>query len=408
MHRINDYRDIIGDERVSQLYQKAKSLYGKHILHLNSTYQGGGVAEMLMALVPLFNDIGIEAGWRILHGNPDFFVVTKKIHNALQGENITLTEAEKTLYIQTNEAFATYTHLDHDCVIIHDPQPMPLINFFHKRQPWVWRCHIDLSNPNRNTWEFLEQFVLRYDEAIVSNEKYATQMPIHHNIIFPAIDPMSSKNNDMSDAVVTKELNKYEIPRDKPIVCQISRFDKWKDPIGVIEVFKMIKKKVDCRLVLCGSMASDDPEGLEIYDTVRKNAKALIDSGDVILTTSESNTLVNALQRASAVIIQKSLREGFGLTVSEALWKGTPVLASNVGGIPLQIQDGVNGYLLDPTDFKGYADKAIELLENPKRAKEMGERGIEHVRQHFLITRVLSNYLDLLNNIFYPHSLNFS
>ena len=285
---------------------------------------------------------------------------------------------------------------------------MPLINFFHKRQPWVWRCHIDLSNPNRNTWEFLEQFVLRYDEAIVSNEKYATQMPIHHNIIFPAIDPMSSKNNDMSDAVVTKELNKYEIPRDKPIVCQISRFDKWKDPIGVIEVFKMIKKKVDCRLVLCGSMASDDPEGLEIYDTVRKNAKALIDSGDVILTTSESNTLVNALQRASAVIIQKSLREGFGLTVSEALWKGTPVLASNVGGIPLQIQDGVNGYLLDPTDFKGYADKAIELLENPKRAKEMGERGIEHVRQHFLITRVLSNYLDLLNNIFYPHSLNFS
>jgi trehalose synthase len=399
MKVLNDYREITGDKIISDLYKKARPLYGRRIIHINSTFYGGGVAEILNSLVPLMNDVGLDAGWRIIRGSPDFFAITKKFHNALQGDTINLSEIKKKIYLQANDDFSTYTHLNHDCVIIHDPQPLPMIKFYKKRQPWVWRCHIDLSHPNEKLWDFLKGFVLKYDIEIISNENYKADLPMEHKIIRPGIDPLTPKNMELSDRDINKYLKKFNVPLDKPLLTQISRFDKWKDPVGVIEVFKQVKKEIDCRLVLCGSMASDDPEGIQIYERVKQKANNLIASGDVILITSENNILVNALQRSSAVIIQKSIREGFGLTVTEALWKETPVIASNVGGIPLQISDGENGFLIEPNDTNGFAQKIVEIIRKPELARKIGKNGRETVRQNFLVTRILQDYLDLLNEI---------
>jgi trehalose synthase len=400
MRSLDDYSEIVGDAVLSSIYRKARRLSGKHILHINATYQGGGVAEILGSMVVLMNDLGIDVGWRILHGTPDFFAITKKFHNALQGGPINLTEIKKSIYIRANEDFSVFTHIDHDCVIIHDPQPLPLIKYYAKKQPWIWRCHVDLSTSNSELWDFLKKFILRYDTMIISSEKYRrSDLPVEQRIIHPAIDPLSPKNMDINEGIVSKYLKKFEIPRDKPLITQISRFDRWKDPEGVIEVFKLVRKKVDCRLVLCGSMAADDPEGWIMYEKVEKRAKELIENKDVILITSENSILVNALQRASAVIIQKSTREGFGLTVTEALWKGTPVVTSDVGGIPLQVADGENGFLLKAGDRQGFAEKIILLLKDRQMAEEMGKKGKELVRKNFLITRIISDWMDLLNDM---------
>ena len=399
-HDPENYRKIVGDSVIAEIYKKARKLYGKYILNINSTYQGGGVAEILSSLVPLMNNTGIDAEWRILHGNPDFFTVTKKFHNALQGAKINLTDLKKKLYTETNGDFAIYTHIKHDAVMIHDPQPLPLITFYRKRQPWIWRCHIDLTNPNKEVWDYLKSFILRYDAVIVSMEEYKRKdLPVQQFVIPPAIDPLTPKNMPLPKATIDKYLNKFNIPKDKPLITQISRFDPWKDPLGVIEVFKKVKEEVDARLVLCGSMASDDPEGYEIYNEVQKAAKPLVEKGDIILLTTENNILVNVLQRVSDVILQKSTREGFGLTVTEALWKGTPVVASNVGGIKLQIKNGWNGFLLDPKDYDGFAKKIIEILKDKELARTLGKNGTEYVRKNFLITRLLIQHLDLLNEI---------
>lgn len=401
MRVLMDYRDLVGYDSIAKVYRKSKRLCGKHILHINSTYQGGGVAEMLLSLVPLMNDVGIDTGWRVLHGNPDFFGITKKFHNALQGDRLNLTKMKKRLYIQTNKDFSVYTHIDHDCVIIHDPQPLPLVKFFKKRQPWLWRSHIDLSAPNEELWAFLKEFLIRYDAIIISNEKYKkADLLLRQRVILPAIDPLSPKNTEISQGVISKYLKKFHVPTDKPLITQISRFDKWKDPEGVIEIFRLVKEKVDCRLVLCGSMAMDDPGGSAIYEKVMRKAGRLIKNGDVILITHENSILVNALQRSAAVVIQNSAREGFGLTVTEALWKRTPVVASNIGGIPLQITDGENGFLASPSDTQDFADKTIHILQNPDLAKDMGSKGRRIVRENFLITRLLSDYIDLLKESF--------
>ena len=397
---IEDYRIIVGDENIADILRIAKKLYTKRIILINSTYQGGGVAEMVSSLVPLLNDVGMIADWRILFGNPDFFTVTKKFHNALQGGKINLTKMKKKLYIETNENFLVFSHIDHDCVIIHDPQPLPLIRYYRKRQPWIWRCHVDLSNPNKELWEYLKGFILRYDMVIVSNEKYKkSDLPVEQRVIYPAIDPLCAKNKEISTETIKKTLRKFKVTTDKPIITQISRFDKWKDPEGVIDVFKIVKEKIDARLILCGSMAADDPEGTRVYESVKRKANSLIKNGDVILLTRESNILINVLQRISDVIIQKSLREGFGLVVTEALWKEKPIVASNVGGIPLQIKDGENGFLLEPEDTMGFAEKIIELLKKPALSREMGQKGKEIVRNKFLITRLLKDYLNLLNDV---------
>jgi len=399
MIKLEDYRDIVGDEIFYSIYSKMRRLYGKSIVNINSTYIGGGVAEILSSLVPLMNDVGLDAGWRTIHGNSDFYGITKKFHNALQGEKINFSEMKKGIYVQVNELFSSYTHIEaHNYMLVHDPQPLPLIQFYKKGQPWIWRCHIDISSPNKALWNYLKKFILKYDKVIVSSEKYMSpDLPMDYKIIAPGIDPLSHKNKHISDSDISKYLIKYGVPYDKPIITQISRFDKWKDPVGVVEVFKRVKEKVDCRLVLCGNMATDDPEGFIIFDKIKQLAKQLIKNKDIILITAENSILVNALQRMSAVIIQKSIREGFGLTVTEALWKETPVVTSNVGGIPLQITNGENGFLLEPDDLDGFADKTIELLKNPGLAKEMGKRGRETVKEKFLVTRILSDYLDLFN-----------
>jgi len=401
MRSVEDYRKIVGDGAISSIYKKARKLYGKHIVNINSTYQGGGVAEMLSSIVPLMNEIGIEAGWRILHGNPDFFSITKKFHSALQGEKINLSEIKKKLYLRTNQDFSTFTHINHDIVIVHDPQPLPLVRFYSKRQPWIWRCHVDLSSPDEEIWDFIKEYILRYDLVIVSSEKYRKKdLPVEQRIISPAIDPLSSKNMEIPASMIKKYLKKYEIPFDKPIIAQVSRFDKWKDPEGVLKIFEIVRKKVDVRLILCGSMASDDPEAWKIYSKVEKRAEPFVKSGDVILITIENDILVNALQRISSVVIQKSKREGFGLTVAEALWKSRPVVASKVGGIPLQIEDGKGGYLVESQRPEEFAERVVEILKNPNLGETMGKNGRERIRKNFLITRLLSDYLDMLNYLY--------
>lgn len=400
-YKIEEYAKIVDEKVMFEIYKSARGLYGKTAVHINSTYYGGGVAEILSALVPLMNEIGIETGWRQLRGTPDFFNITKKFHNALQGDPINLTVMKKKIYVQTNVDFATYNHLDnHYCVIVHDPQPLPMIKFYKKRQPWIWRIHIDLSNPNLELWNFLKNYVLRYDMVILSHEKYKrNDLPVEQRIIHPAIDPLSPKNIDISEKDIEKYLKKFNIPMDKPILCQISRFDKWKDPEGVVDVFKLVKEKIDCRLVLCGSIAIDDPENVQVYERVKKKINNFSKNRDVILITSENNILVNALQRKAAVIIQKSLREGFGLSITEALWKEKPVVASNVGGIPLQIENGENGFLVEPNDTKGFADVIIKIMKNPKLSKKFGQNGKAVVREKFLITRSLLDYLGLMHEM---------
>ncbi len=401
MVRIDNYRDVVGDEIIASIFNKMRRLYGDHVLHINSTYTGGGVAEMLHSIVPLMNDVGLDAGWRTVHGNIDFYGVTKKFHNALQGEDINLSAMKKSLFEQVNEQFSAYTHINkHDFVLIHDPQPLPLIQHYRKRQPWIWRCHIDLSAPNKNLWTYLKKFILKFDMVIFSKESYkSNDLPNDYRIIMPAIDPLTHKNKPVTDAVIKRQLKKYGIPTDKPIITQISRFDKWKDPLGVLEIYEKVKSKFDCRLVLCGNMATDDPEGISIFEKIKKRAKPLIDRNEVILLTVESNILVNALQNFASVVIQKSTREGFGLTVTEALWKKTPVVASRVGGIPLQIEDEKNGFLLDPMDIDGFADRTLELLKHETLSKQFGGAGKEKVRQKFLVTRIVSDYLDMFNDL---------
>jgi trehalose synthase len=400
MLRLEDFRHIVPDETLAEIYAKARRLYGKHIVHLNATYQGGGVAEILYSLVLLMNDAGIDAGWRILHGSQEFFEVTKSFHNALQGAKLNLSQRKKRIYLQVNENFSKFSHLDHDCIIIHDPQPLSIIQSYRKSQPWIWRCHIDLTNPHKELWDFLKGFLLKYDQIVVSSEKYfKDDLPVDQRLMLPAINPLSQKNKDISEKTIIEHITKAGIPTDKPIITQVSRLDPWKDPEGVIDVFKLVRQKVDCRLIFCYNVASDDPEGMRMYNKVLRKANKLYKNGHIIFVVGNNETLVNAVQRFSDVIIQKSTKEGFCLCVTEALWKGTPVVASNVGGIPSQIKDGENGFLLAPKDTEGFADRIIHLLKNPDDCKAIGQKAKETVRQKFLITRLLSDYLYMLNSI---------
>jgi trehalose synthase len=396
--RLEDYRGIVSDEVIADLHRRALDLQGKRVVHVNSTAQGGGVAEILQALVPLMNDVGLEAGWRVLVGSDDFFGVTKKFHNGLQGEAVRLSDDEKRIYTRTNEDFAQYTHISrHDAIIVHDPQPLPLISFYEKRQPWIWRCHIDLTEPDPGLWGFLKGYITRYDRMIVSHPQYRRpDVSVEQRVINPAIDPLSRKNIALSERAVVQHLERHHVPLDRPLITQVSRFDKWKDPEGVVGVFERVRERADCRLVLAGNMATDDPEGTAIYERVLERAGALVDSGDIVLLLGADDAVINALQRASTVVLQKSLREGFGLTVSEAMWKGTPVVAGAVGGIPLQVIDGETGFLVEPTDLDQTADRVTAILSDRALASEMAARGVEHVREHFLMTRLLGDYLTLL------------
>ena len=394
---IERYIGYSGAKALTDIQRAARNIYGLRVLHVNSTFHGGGVAMMLHSLVPLMNDVGINADWNLLYSDPALFPVTKKIHNAIQGEDVILSPQEEQSYLSVNETFARYSPIVHDVVVVHDPQPLPMIRYRQRENPWIWRCHIDLSNPNQHILSMLKPMILRYDAAVVSSEKFRKpDLPLETTIIPPAIDPFSEVNQEMSQRAIAEKLAVYKIPHDKPLIVQVSRFDKWKDPLGVLEVYKRVKKEVDCRLVMVGNMASDDPEGPQIYEKLFVATQAI---DDIHLITQTDPLLVNALQRTAAVVVQLSRKEGFGLTVSEALWKGTPVVATDVGGIPLQIEDGHTGFLVHPMDYAAAAERILKILADPNLGAELGSNGREHVRTHFLMPRLLYDWLNLLGEI---------
>lgn len=394
---LEDYRPFVGDDVIAEIHKSARRLIGRRLLHINSTYQGGGVAELLNSIVPLMNDVGMDADWRILAGDYDFFEVTKKFHNGLQGQAFTLTRDRRERYEEVNARFASFAQFDRDVVLVHDPQPLALSRFVRKRQAWVWQCHVDLTAPNPALWDYLKGFIMRYDLVLVSHPDYRREdLGVEQRVVTPAIDPLASKNIDLTSSEVNRLLEKAGVPRDKPLLTQISRFDPWKDQLGALEIFKKVRQECDCRLVLAGATAADDPESSTVFAEVERRARKGVAAGDIILISRESSSAtINALQRASAVILQKSLREGFGLTVAEAMWKARPVVASRVGGIPLQMVDGQTGMLVEPEDIDGAAAAVVRLLKNPEVAAAMGAAGRERVRERFLITRMLHDYLEI-------------
>ena len=396
---LSSYRKIVEKSEINRIHAEAEKLSGKHITCVNSTYQGGGVAEILNSIVPMFDQVGVDFEWRILHGTPDFFTISKKFHNALQGSTINLSQRKKDIYYETNRRFSSFSHLDHDLVIIHDPQPLPLISFYEKKQPWIFRCHIDISNPNQEVWNYLKEYIQKYDHFVVSLPEYKkNDLSIPQSVIHPAIDPLTAKNKPVSETKIYKYLEKFGIDCKKPIISQVSRFDPWKDPIGVVKVFERVRKMIS-QLVLLGQFATDDPEGQKILQSLQKKVEKSPFKSDIKLLVVDNAFLVNCLQRASSVVIQKSLKEGFGLTVTEALYKGTPVVASKVGGIPLQVIDGENGFLHNPHDLNSFSNSIIKLLKDEKLRTTMGKAGKEHVKKNFLITRLMLDWLYLMNNV---------
>jgi len=388
---IEDYERLIGAETVARIKAKAKRLQDLRIVNVNSTYYGGGVSQLLSSTTLLMNRLGLRVGWRTIHGSPDFFTVTKKMHNALQGGDINWSERKQEIYEREVYENSLLNHLTHDIVVVHDPQPLPLIKYYRKGGPWVWRCHIDLGAPHQELWSYLSPYVERYDAAILSSRDYAQDLITPQVFFMPAIDPFSSVNEDMSDDEVNARLAHFSIPTDLPLVVQVSRFDTWKDPQGVIDAFNIVRQEMPCRLVLLGNVATDDPEGPQVYESLLGQQ-----CDDIIIISHQDGALVNALQRKAAVVLQKSLREGFGLTVSEAMWKGTPVIGGDVGGIKLQIEDGVNGFLVSSVEQA--AERISCLLKDADMRHEMGVKARETVRQKFLLSRYLEQYLDLFNS----------
>ncbi len=389
LRQVEDYEMLVGAQVVDRILNKSKPLRGMHVVNINSTYYGGGVAELLSSMTLLMNGLGVETGWRNLHGRPDFFAVTKKMHNALQGDSIHLTQRKKQIYEEVLYENSVLMHINHDYVVIHDPQPLGIIRHYPKKCPWVWRCHIDLSRPNKALWKYLAPFVERYDAVLVSNPEYQQTITPPQRIFMPAIDPFTIKNRPLSEYEVNERLRHYNIPTDLPIIAQISRFDRWKDPEGVIRAFRKARKEVDCTLVLLGNGATDDPEGQQVLESLLGSQ----DERTLILSCGDDTALVNALQTKADVILQKSIREGFGLTVTEAMWKGTPVIGGNVGGIQLQIQDGVNGFLVSSEEEA--AERIVQLLKNKSLRETMGQKAKDSVRKQFLLTRLLEQYVDL-------------
>lgn len=394
--KLTDYAKIVGNETISDLKRISEGLQQISLTHVNSTLVGGGVAEMLHSLIPLFNDLGIETRWDVIKGSPLFFKTTKDLHKALQGNNIEIADEMLDRYREINRRNGTSMNLEGDIVIIHDPQPIPLIEH---RPPgnnrWIWRCHIDLTHPNKRIWRFLNTYLEHYDLIILSLPEFAQYLPIPQDIIPPSIDPLSDKNKELPEKRIKETYDKYEVAQDKPVILQVGRFDPFKDPIGVIEACELVRRKIDCSLVFAGGIASDDPESHEILAQVRERANG---DPDIHIIAPELEPIsaedVNALQRGADVIVQKSLREGFALTVTEAMWKGKPVVGAAIGGIKLQVKDGITGFLV--RSIEETAERITFLLHNTDVANEMGEMGVQQVRKNFLITRHLHDYLRLL------------
>jgi trehalose synthase len=388
---IEQYSGIAPKGDLLLLGRLSERLRNKSFLHINSTRAGGGVAEILQRMIPILEELGIDARWEVITGDERFFDITKKIHNALQGNPEKITEEMWVYHREVNRRNAEKLDLDADAVLIHDPQPAPLIEF-KKNGKWIWRCHIDVSGPVKDVSDHIGRYCRKYDAAVFSVAKFAWAMDVDEFIIPPSIDPLSDKNRDLEDEEIKAVMEQFRIPLDRPMVLQVSRFDRFKDPLGVIEAYRMVKKYNDCILVLAGSPATDDPEGEAVLQEVRNYAS---DDPDIyiLLLPAFSDRQINALQRAATVILQKSVKEGFGLTVSEAMWKGKPVIGGAVGGIPLQIVHGINGFLVHSVE--GAAFRIRQFLNNPEMVVRMGEKAKEYVRKNFLITRQTRDYLSI-------------
>ncbi len=387
------YRTIAPQGTIDLGYRLAEMVQGRSLLHVNSTRWGGGVAEMLHRLVPLFQDLGLQTRWDVIEGNPDFYQVTKSFHNALQGTAQDISQKMYQNYVQTCQDNGRTMNMDADMVIIHDPQPAPLVEKKKKGSTWLWRCHIDASHPQRKVWNFLKQYVTQYDGAIFSLPSFSQRLPIPQYLMYPSIDPLSDKNKDLPQDVIDEVFQRYQIPKDRPVILQVSRFDRFKDPLGVIQAYQMVKKYNDCCLVLAGGGAADDPEGAQVLAEVE--AAAAQDPDIFILDLPpDSHIEINALQRGATVVLQKSLKEGFGLTVAEAMWKGRPVIGGFVGGITVQIVYGQTG--LTVNSVEGCAYRIRYLLNNPEYAQRMGDNAREYTRRNFLVTRHIVDYLSLI------------
>jgi trehalose synthase len=388
MTRLHEYVPIVGQSVIDDLHRLAEKLKGKTVQHFNSTAVGGGVAEILNRILPLLNALGVDSRWDVIKGGEQFYNVTKKFHNALHGKAEIFEKNDFKVFLETSRMNVDQMEIKGDILFVHDPQPIVLVER-KDRNRWIWRCHVDVSRPIPEIWDFLKTYILKYDAVVFSAPSFSQPLPLRQFMISPSIDPLSDKNRDLDQESIDGVLEKYGIPDDKPIITQISRFDRLKDPIGVIASYKMVKKYVDCRLVLAGGEASDDPEGALVFNEVREAASH--DQDIHLLVMKQNDIEINALQRASTIIIQKSLREGFGLTVTEAIWKAKPVVASNVGGIPLQIRHKYSGLLCHSVEGAAFALK--QLLNSPEYAKKLGQNGREHVRNNFLLTRHLRDYM---------------
>jgi trehalose synthase len=391
--QLDDYTPIIGVQEVDDLRALAGRLAGRTVQMVNSTAVGGGVAEILNRLIPLMQELGLVPRWDVITGGNDFFEVTKAFHNALHGGPCDSRPHDFETFLAYSEQNRRRLSFDSEFTVVHDPQPLALID---ARPPgknhWIWRCHIDLSRPNLRVWDFLQPFVCRYDGALFSSPAFSRQLPIPQYLFFPCIDPLSDKNRELEPGQVEEVAQRFGIDTDRPVLTQISRFDRLKDPVGVIHAYQIVKRYADCQLVLAGGSATDDPEGAQVLAEVRK---AAANDPDVhILDLPPWSAIeINALQRASTVVIQKSLREGFGLTVAEALWKKKPVVASAVGGIPAQVIHKHTGMLAHSVEGTAYQIRF--LLSHPSLAQKLGEQGHDHVLEHFLITSNVRRYLAL-------------
>ena len=388
-----DYEDVAPQGSLRLVRHLARGLAGRTFLHVNSTRRGGGVAEILGRLLPLLDEVGVRTRWEVITGPPEFYATTKRIHNTLQGADLPFTPAMQETFLDASRQALGHLDLDADLVMIHDPQPVALIDGRRPGSRWMWRCHIDLSRPLRPTWSFLEPMVRRYDGAVFHVAAFTRRLPIPCYLIHPSIDPLSEKNREMDRQEVDRRVAALGVPLDRPMLLQVSRFDPFKDPLGVIRAFRLVRKVRDCVLVLAGGGADDDPEGAGILAGLREEA-----AGDpdihILLLPSDAHLDINALQRAATVVIQKSTREGFGLTVAEAMWKGKPVVGGAVGGITKQIRDGVTGCLVHSVEGCAYALR--RLLADPEERRRMGALAREHARRNLLITRHLADYLQML------------
>ncbi len=391
---LDQYRPVVGSEYIDELFRVAERIAGKSIQHINSTPVGGGVAEILHRLVPLTKELGVNATWDVIKGSDEFFSVTKAFHNALHEHTHEITDDMLEIFRETTEENLKTMDLYGDVIMIHDPQPAGLIARRDEiGKKWIWRCHIDVSKPNQKLWKFLEAYVNRFDASVFSMPDFAQELRIPQFLICPSIDPLADKNKEIESSFIGETLSKYGIDPDRPLITQISRFDRLKDPVGVIKAYQIVKKRYDCQLVLAGGGASDDPEGAAVLQEVQEMTEGDNDA-HILLLPPYSDKEINALQRASTVILQKSIKEGFGLTVTEALWKKKPVIGGATGGIRKQIIDGVTGYLVHTVE--GTARRIADLLNNPQKADELARNGYEHVRNNFLLTRHLKDYLLLM------------